>query len=669
MLFNTGLSGKYYARMFGQRSGPPATLWNNKRRAACYAKAFQLLAQMPDASAVEDTPEWAIRICTGAGEGAKHLKPVVDFLQSTKTNYVRGGVLAGNVRNQLAKLLRRINPKSYGGATLKATNLTHLSDILVATEIVGKVTEVAFAASLRQALAGDVALARLDYMESVLLARQKAKQELDPAVLVGIKQARSRLQRDKYYWGAMLNELTVRGTDITRLRVAVVSYGIHKKLAPAMQKVLKAAHVKNAATVASQSAALWCWSLTLSVQMFSELLEQHEYVQVGIACTTVLDLLIQEAKSGRTRKTALLSALQAQAFAAYCDQMVRVFRGLLVGLFDLTHRGSPGKDVREAYTELRSRAIRQILANVRNVRVRDVKGIKTMTIDLGKGVKMKFALIPAGKFMMGSKLSAKEVAKRFGTKAEYYKYDHRQHQVTLSTPFYMGATEVTRGQFAAFVADSGYKTTAEKEGWAYAYDGKRLRFKVTGASWRKVGFQQTDSHPVVCVSWDDGGAFCRWLERKTGKSTSLPTEAQWEYACRAGTTTVFSFGDKVEELHKHANYCEKSCTLDLPWKDKDHDDGYRFTSPVGSYKPNTWGLYDMHGNVYEWCPDWYADSYANANARDPKGPATGKYRVPRGGSWINSSCYCRAANRIRNSPGIRSNNIGFRVLCSLSGVD
>jgi len=286
---------------------------------------------------------------------------------------------------------------------------------------------------------------------------------------------------------------------------------------------------------------------------------------------------------------------------------------------------------------------------------------KALALDLGKGVMMKLIHIKAGKFMMGSMLSAEDAAKRFNSTAKYYKNEHPQHLVTLINPFYMSATEVTRGQFAAFVANSGYKTAAEKEGWAYAYDGKSWG-KVTGASWRKPGFPQTDSHPVVCVSWDDAAAFCTWLRRKTGKDVSLPTEAQWEYACRAGGTTLYSFGDNPEELHKYANYCEKSCALDSSWKDKGHDDGYGFTSPVGSYKANAWGLYDMHGNVWEWCSDWYAESYANAGDRDPKGAPTGTVRVLRGGSWVASPQYCRAASRYRDSPIRRISIFGFRVV-------
>jgi len=293
-----------------------------------------------------------------------------------------------------------------------------------------------------------------------------------------------------------------------------------------------------------------------------------------------------------------------------------------------------------------------------------------LTLHLGGGVTMKLVLIPAGKFLMGSKLSPEEVVNRFGSKVDAFRDEHPRHQVTISKPFYMGVTEVTRGQFAAFVADSRYKTTAEKQGWAYAHEGKRFTRKVTGASWRKAGFQQTDSHPVVCISWNDAAAFCAWLKNKTGRRVSLPTEAQWEYACRAGTTSIFNFADRGEELYKYANYCEKSCMLDLRGKDRNRNDGYAFTSPVGSYKPNAWGLYDMHGNVWEWCADWYADSYTNTRTRDPRGATSGKYRVLRGGSWSNNLQNFRAAKRDRYHPVSCISHYGFRVVgASDSGMD
>ena len=283
---------------------------------------------------------------------------------------------------------------------------------------------------------------------------------------------------------------------------------------------------------------------------------------------------------------------------------------------------------------------------------------KVDTLDLGRGETMKLVRIPHGEFTMGSPPTTPSRGDDEGPR----------RQVTISRPFYMGVTEVTRGQFAAFVTDTAYRTTAEKEGWAYAFDGVIWR-KVEGISWRKPGFEQTDGHPAVCVSWDDAAAFCTWVARKTGRRAGLPTEAQWEYACRGGTAARFGFGDNGKVLHRYANTCDRSCTLDLPWRDHNHDDGHDRTAPAGSYKANLFGLHDMHGNVWEWCGDWYAESYlppglaGTATAvRDPKGPNAGTARVLRGGSWYDTEPLCRAACRLWDLPHSRSVTIGFRLV-------
>ena len=276
------------------------------------------------------------------------------------------------------------------------------------------------------------------------------------------------------------------------------------------------------------------------------------------------------------------------------------------------------------------------------------------TLDLGRGATMQFVLIPAGKFIMGSPTTAPGRGDDEGP---------RRH-LAITRPFLMGRTEVTRGQFAAFAADSGYRTTAETAGWAYAFDGSIWR-EVNGISWRNPGFRQTDAHPVVCVSWVDASAFCAWLGGKTGQAVSLPTEAQWEYACRGGTAARFGFGDNGMVMHRYANYCDRSCTLALAWRDADHDDGHDRTAPVGRYQANLFGLYDMHGNAWEWCRDWYAERYAGADVRDPTGPSAGTARVLRGGSWYGPRQLCRAAYRLWDLPNSRNCTAGFRVVVSV----
>jgi formylglycine-generating enzyme required for sulfatase activity len=234
------------------------------------------------------------------------------------------------------------------------------------------------------------------------------------------------------------------------------------------------------------------------------------------------------------------------------------------------------------------------------------------------------------------------------------------HRVTVRD-FYMSKCELTVGEFRTFVEKTGYRTTAEKEGWAYAWNGTSWG-KVNGASWRSLGFEQTDRHPVVCVSWDDAQEYCRWLSRKTGKTYRLPTEAEWEYACRAGTTTTYPWGDDPDAGAGWCNAADRTAKEKFPgrtvfnWRD-----GYVFTAPVGSFKANTWGLHDMIGNVWEWCQDWCGE-YPVGSVTDPAGPGSGSNRVIRGGGWNNYARLCRSANRGRGCPGARGRDLGCRLV-------
>ncbi len=187
-----------------------------------------------------------------------------------------------------------------------------------------------------------------------------------------------------------------------------------------------------------------------------------------------------------------------------------------------------------------------------------------LALDLGGGVTMHMVLIRPGKFMMGE-------------------YQDR-HEVTISKPFYMGVTEVTQAQYEAVMGTNPSK------------------FK--GAT-----------NPVEMVAWNDATDFCKKLSAKTRRAVRLPTEAEWEYACRAGTQTAFSFGDDPSALGEYAWY---------------ENNSKKMPHPVGQKKPNAWGLYDMYGNVWEWCADWFGD-YPKGPATDPSGPASGKLRAVRGG--------------------------------------
>ncbi len=222
---------------------------------------------------------------------------------------------------------------------------------------------------------------------------------------------------------------------------------------------------------------------------------------------------------------------------------------------------------------------------------------KELAVDLGGGVKLEMVLVPAGELVMG-------VVKRV-------------HEVRITKPFYLGKYEVTQEQWEAVMGD------------------KPSRFK--GAK-----------NPVEQVSWDDCQKFLVKLNAKSGGQGGkfvLPTEAQWEYACRAGSTGKFCFGDDEKQLGEYAWYGENS-------------DGK--THPVGGKKPNTFGLHDMHGNVWEWCQDWHGKYGAEA-VDDPSGPTTGSHRVLRGGCRRAYVGICRSTVRYYFSPGDRDADMGFRV--------
>ncbi len=297
------------------------------------------------------------------------------------------------------------------------------------------------------------------------------------------------------------------------------------------------------------------------------------------------------------------------------------------------------------------------------------------TRQIVNSIGMKLTLVPSGEFMMGSSGESvqesvaffkKNYDERFLT-ADDYIHEYPQHRVRITRPFYLGTYHVTRGQFRQFVKDSGYKSDAEKGEMpgALDWDPDKKDFVFNDKySWRNTGFAQTDEHPVVNISWNDAAAFCKWLSGKEGKTYRLPTEAEWEYACRAGTTTRYYSGDDPETLATVGNVADAAFKAKIA--DWGHaikaNDGCVFTAPVGKYKPNAFGLYDMHGNAWQWCADWYAkDYYAKSPVDDPKRPDTGLVRVLRGGSWCDGPNYTRSASREWDKPDDRNDFVGFRV--------
>jgi formylglycine-generating enzyme required for sulfatase activity len=240
--------------------------------------------------------------------------------------------------------------------------------------------------------------------------------------------------------------------------------------------------------------------------------------------------------------------------------------------------------------------------------------------EITNSIGMKLVLIPKGTFQMGSPEGEKRRAK-----------GEVQHEVTLSKEFYLGVTEVTQVQYQ--------KVMGENPSW---FQGDNIQC-------------DSSNHPVDYVLWEEAVEFCKRLselpeEKKAGRVYRLPTEAEWEYGCRAGRQTAFSFGDARVSLGDYAWFVGNSNNR---------------THPVGQKKPNAWGLYDMHGNVWEWCSDFYGE-YPSSAVRDPAGPRVGSEHVLRSGGWNCEAADCRSASRRSFGPSDREfDTEGFRVALSL----
>ena len=252
---------------------------------------------------------------------------------------------------------------------------------------------------------------------------------------------------------------------------------------------------------------------------------------------------------------------------------------------------------------------------------------KHLTLGLGKGVTMKLVRIPAGTFLMGS--PDNERGRSDG--------DGPQRHVVITRPFYMSIHEVTQEQYEA----------------------------ATGGN--PSHFRRGSTDPVDGVSWDDAVTFCETLSRGMTKTIRLPTEVEWEYACRAGTRTAYSWGNSWKQGVCNAENHPKGRNNNVP-EFRRRGLPVDSTMPVGTFKPNAWGLYDMHGNLWEWCSDWKG-SYADADTRDPEGPSSGEYRVLRGGAWICVPRGCRSSCRYGLPGEWGYDFVGFRVVVEIDRTD
>jgi len=269
----------------------------------------------------------------------------------------------------------------------------------------------------------------------------------------------------------------------------------------------------------------------------------------------------------------------------------------------------------------------------------------------------ELVVVPTGEFLMGS--SNEDIESGIAGTNEA-----PQRRVALKHPLAVGRHEVTRDQFAAFISATGHPDGGKC--WTLENNTPQERHD---RSFRDPGYRQTDSDPVVCVSWNDAKAYVAWLSKSTGKTYRLLAEAEWEYIARAGATTRYHFGNNETELCEFANGADRSAReAGLPdtWDYLRCNDGHVYTSPVGSFRPNAFGIFDVIGNVWEWTEDCYAESLAETPLDGPtRSDRDCQFHSARGGSWSGTARMLRAAVRGKASQDNRYDDIGFRVARTL----
>jgi uncharacterized protein (TIGR02996 family) len=322
----------------------------------------------------------------------------------------------------------------------------------------------------------------------------------------------------------------------------------------------------------------------------------------------VLFIALRENPADDTARLALADHLEEQGETEQAE-LLRLIAGLRM-------------EPESSQSDGRERRLRELL----------LAGVRPCVVETVNSIRMRFALIPPGSFLMGS------------PDDEQGRYDDEEplHRVTLTRPFWMGVHTLTQGQYRAVM------------------DANPSAFQPGGEEGGLVAHLDHSALPVDSVSWEEARAFCRALsslpeERLAGRRYRLPSEAEWEYACRACTTTPFHVGDQLSTSEANFDGSDEEDELGSGSEQRRH------TTPVGSFPPNAWGLYDMHGNVWEWCSDWFdEDYYHRSPSHDPGGPEEeSEYHVLRGGSWFSRASVCRCACR---NPVASPSATGFRVV-------
>ena len=574
-------------RLYGTPEGVAgrfSTLFEEERRVRSYETALRRMVQRaPGDSAL---PRVLERL-RSAGAEAESILAFMELVQGgaggLDSPYTGGA--AGDAREHLARVGEAL------GAAREHAAVARLCDA-VAREGALAAGDLLVGAFLQNALATDEAARRLAALESIMTGADAPLQCSDGAWKKALARAGGNLERSRSGLGALLVSLSDREEELVD---ASVSLGA--KLASALSK---------ASAGGGGAAGPWIWSLQATYGTLSEVSEQWHEAQDAVSMATLVELV---AGAGPRRLSPDERAgLLAQGHLVYHQTLEQVYSATGGALRDFLLPGHTYRDLREFHAAQRKRYEARLarggssLSAVGSPQTAEVEDRVTFTNSVG----MRMVRVPSGSFAMGS---PRNEPGRDGD-------EDPLHRVTLSGDFYLGETEVTQGQWKAVMEGN----PSDRKG---------------------------DDLPVESVSWDDAVAFCKALSAvEPGMRYRLPTEAEWEYACRAGTTTRFSSGDSEESLR------------DVAWFG---DNSGRHSHEVKTKAPNAWGLLDMHGNVYEWCADWFG-GYPSSGVTDPAGPSSGSFRVLRGGSWYDDARYCRSARRDRDWPGFRDPGLGFRVL-------
>ena len=374
--------------------------------------------------------------------------------------------------------------------------------------------------------------------------------------------------------------------------------------------------------------------------------DQGTPVQIADKYRRALALLPKvEATAKKGAAAAAAKAQAAAEAAAKREREIAVVRDAAVKLFD-------AKDYFAALAKAKAALVMKPSDGKTQALIRRIEGKLKLTVQLDDETSLTLVLIKPGSFTMGSPEDEKD------------RFDNETAQeVELTKAFYMSTHEITVAQWTAFVEGSKpkYRTMAERGDGAHVFigSGDKGRFeRKKDANWRNCGFAQDPKHPVTCVTWYDATKACAWLTAKAGMTVRLPTEAEWEYACRAGQTKRWGFGDNEGHMRQFANVADRRS--DVKERHGGLDDGVKWTAPVGKYKPNAWGLYDMHGNVAEWCIDGGLTLMGKGVLKDPRGRA--RNPAIRGGAWGSHPRACRSAFRWQATKAVRISGVGFRVV-------